>query len=480
MLISATALLFMKLFVPPSLLLALTIGFAAHVGAAEPDFVAAHRETIENLRNFVRVDTSSPPGNETRGAEFLKAILEKEGIVCELLGSDPARLNLVARLKGSGKKRPIVLMGHTDVVGVEREKWTVDPFEGAMKDGFLYGRGASDDKCMTTVCLEVMLLLKRLNVSLDRDVIFIAEADEESTSHGMVELIEKHWDKIDCEFALNEGGGILAEAGEVKYVGIATSEKVPRTLFLASKGTSGHASRPRPDNAVVHLAAAVAKVGTWQPPMRLNETTRAYFQRLAKISSPQEAWLYTHFDDPVVGTQVQEIFRLTEKYFFQNSVLRTSISPTVLKTGFRFNVIPADGLATLDVRALPDEDMSAFVKTLTALIADPSITVTAYTGSSDMPATPPSRLDTEMFSALERAQQAVFPGKSVIPLMLTGATDSSFLRAKGVQAYGLGSIYSNEDGGDRMHGNDERVQIAGVKDFLQFVYRATIDVAGAK
>ncbi len=448
--------------------------------AAAPDFAAAHQETVATLRDFVRVDTSSPPGNETRGAAFLKAILDKEGIPAELLGADPARQSLVARLKGSGKKKPIVIMGHTDVVGVEREKWTVDPFEGVIKDGFLYGRGASDDKCMTTVCLEVMLLLKRLNVALDRDVIFVAEADEESSSKGITYLIDKHWDKIDCEFALNEGGGIVEENGRVKFVGVATTEKVPRSLLVSAKGTSGHGSRPRADNAIVHLANAIARIsGAWQPPVRLNETTRTYFERLAAISAPEEAWLYTHFNDPVVGPQVQEIFRLTDKYLTENSVLRTSISPTVFKAGFRVNVIPGDGLVTLDVRALPDEDMDAFVHLLEKQINDPAITVTP-SAFNNFPATPPSSINTEMFAALERAQQTVFPGRVVIPTMLTGATDSAFLRAKGVQAYGLGTVFTNADGGNRAHGNDERVEIAGIRPFLEFVYLAVTDVAAAK
>lgn len=454
--------------------------FITPLFAAAPDFAAAHQETIENLRAFVRVDTSSPPGNETHGAEFLKRILDQAGIPSEMLGADPARQNLVARLKGSGKKKPLLLMGHTDVVGVERDKWTVDPFEGVIKDGFLYGRGASDDKCMTTVCLEVLLLLKRFNVPLDRDVIFLAEADEESTSTGINFMIEEHWDKIECEFALNEGASIVEENGDVKYVGVGTSEKVPRSLFLASKGISGHGSRPRPDNALVHLAAAVAKIsGSWQPPVRLNETTKAYFERLAAISPPEEAWLYTHFNDPVVGTQVQEILRVSEKYLVENSMLRTSISPTVIKSGFRFNVIPADGLATLDVRALPDENMDAFIQLLTDRIGDPAITITP-SEYNNFPATPPSGLKTEMFAALERAQQKVFPGKVVIPIMSTGATDSAFLRAKGVQAYGLGTVADIATGGTRAHGNDERVSIAGVKSFLEFVYHATIDIAAAK
>ena len=468
-----------RILIAAALTIALTTaGLSAQPAA--PDFAAAHQEVIETLRAFVRVDTSSPPGNETRGAEFLKRILDQAGIPCELLGTVPDRLNLVARLKGSGKNQPLVLMGHTDVVGVERNKWSVDPFEGVIKDGFLYGRGASDDKCMTTVCLEVMLLLKRLNVSLDRDVIFVAEADEESTSTGITYLIEKHWDKIACEFALNEGGMIVEENGSVKYVGVATSEKVPRSLFLASKGVSGHGSRPRPDNALVHLAAAVAKIGgAWQPPVRLNETTRAYFERLATVSPPEEAWLYTHFSDPVVGPQVQEIFRLSEKYLIENSALRTTISPTVIKSGFRFNVIPADGLATLDVRALPDENMDDLIKLLTEVINDPAITITP-SEFNNFPATPPSGLKTEMFAALERAQQKVFPGKVVIPIMQPGATDSAFLRAKGVQAYGLGTVADPTTGGSRAHGNDERVSLAGVRLFLEYVYAATIDISAAK
>ncbi|MEO7597858.1 MAG: M20/M25/M40 family metallo-hydrolase, partial [Opitutus sp.] len=289
-----------------------------------------------------------------------------------------------------------------------------------------------------------------------------------------------HWEKIECEFALNEGGAIIEENGQVKYISVATAEKVPRSLLMASKGLSGHGSRPRPDNALVHLAAAIAKIsGAWQPPYRLNETTRVYFERLAKISAPEEAWLFTHFEDPTVGAQVQEIFRVSEKYLFENSVLRTSVSPTVIKSGFRYNVIPGDGLATLDVRALPDEDMTEFIKLLDAVVNDPAITITPSV-YNNFPATPPSSLKTEMFAALERAQQKVFPGKVVIPSMQTGATDSAFMRAKGVQAYGLGAPNDPATGGSRAHGNDERVSVTGIRTFLEFVYEATVDVAGAK
>jgi acetylornithine deacetylase/succinyl-diaminopimelate desuccinylase-like protein len=323
-----------------------------------------------------------------------------------------------------------------------------------------------------------MLLLKRLGIALDRDVIFLGVADEESSGYyGIRYVIEKHWDKIACEFALNEGGTILEENGRVKYAAIATTEKIPRTLFLSAKGTSTHASRPRLDNPVVHLAAAVAKIGEWQPPLRLNETTRMFFSRIAAVSPPEEAWLYTHLEDPGIGAQAQEIIRRTNPIY--NATLRTTISPTVLKAGFRVNVVPADATATLDVRALPDEDFPAFLAHLGQLIDDPSVEIVQAEGDGRKFA-PPSGLDTPMFAALERAQAAVFPQALTIPTMSTGATDSAYLRPLGVQAYGLGTVAGIVDGGNRVHGNDERVNLAGVRSFLELVYRAVVDVAAAK
>ena len=445
--------------------------------AAAPDFDAAHRETIETLRDFVRVDTTNPPGNETRGAEFLKVRLEREGIPAEIVGRTPERGNVIARLKGSGRKRPLLLMGHLDTVGIQRDQWTVDPLAAIERDGFIYGRGAADDKCMTTVCLEVMLLLKRLNLPLDRDVIFCGMADEESSGYyGIRYLIEKHWDKIACEFALNEGGTILEENGAVKYVAVATTEKVPRTLLLTAKGVSAHASRPRLDNPVTHLASAVAKLGEWQPPLKLNATTRAFFAGIAAVSPPDEAWLYTHLEDAVVGAQVQEIIRRTNPIY--NSTLRTTISPTILKAGFRMNVVPADATATLDVRAVPDEDWPGFRAQLNRLINDPSVEINEVEGDGRKFAAP-SSIDNEMFRALTHAQTAVFPGRATIPTMSTGATDSAYLRPLGVHAYGLGTVADQRDGGLRAHGNDERVPIAGVRPFLEFVYRAVQEAAGS-
>ncbi|HKQ39460.1 MAG TPA: M20/M25/M40 family metallo-hydrolase [Verrucomicrobiae bacterium] len=449
---------------------------ALAASAAQPDFKAALQETVDILSGFIKVDTSNPPGNETKGAQYLKSFFDREDIPAQILELEPGRGNIVARLKGNGSKKPILLMGHIDVVGVEREKWTVEPFSGIIKDGFIYGRGSADDKGMTSVCLEIMLLLHRLKVPLDRDVIFLAEAGEESSTHmGIDFVVKQHWDKIECEYALNEGGRIFQKGSRIQYVGVATTEKVPRPILLSARGTSGHGSQPRLDNPIVHLAAAVSKFATWQPPMRLNDTTRAFFQRLAAISPPEEAFLYSHLEDPVLSSLIQEKLRTTSVMY--NSMLRTSISPTIFKAGFRQNVIPGDALATLDVRALPDEDMTNFVHMLREVINDPAVEVVP--AGEGRPATPPSRFDTEMFAALERAQKSMFPEATTLPIMLTGATDSAQLRAKGVQCYGLGSVVT-EGETSRVHGNDERLAIGGLGQFLQFVYLAVTDIAATK
>jgi acetylornithine deacetylase/succinyl-diaminopimelate desuccinylase-like protein len=454
-----------------------TLWTLVSVGAPAPDFDAAHKEVMEILSGFIKVDTVNPPGNETRGAEFLKGYLDKAGIPSEILEVEPRRGNLVARIKGNGKKKPLLLMGHLDVVGVEREKWSVDPFAAVIKDGFIYGRGAADDKGMTSVCLQVLLMLHRMKVPLDRDVIFLAEAGEESvTSVGIDFMVEKHWDKIACEFALNEGGAIRDEGGKIKYVGVSTTEKVPRPVLISAKGTSGHGSKPRMDNPIVHLAAAVAKVGEWQPPMRLNETTREFFARLASISPPEEAALYRNLENPAMTARIQETLRASNITY--NAMLRTTISPNIIKGGFRVNVIPGDALATVDVRTLPDEDFPKLLQTLRELINDPAVEVVSGS-DKQRPSSPPSRLDTEMFRALERTQQRMFPGAQTLPVMLTGATDSAQLRAKGVQAYGIGSVMAEEES-NRFHGNDERLSVAGLRTFLEFVWITVNDVAASK
>lgn len=447
---------------------------SAAEGGRSPNWIEAGEEAVRNLTGMIKIDTSR--GNETKVAQYIKAILDQEGIESEILELEPGRGNLVARLRGNGSKRPVMLMGHTDVVGVEREKWTVDPFGGLVKDGYLYGRGTLDNKDNAAVYLEVFLLLHRLRVPLERDVIYLAQAGEESASHlGIGFMIAQHWDKIDCEFALDEGGSMRLRDGRVFYVGVSATEKVPRGIRLIARGTSGHGSVPLADNAITHLAAAVAKVGSYQMPMRLNETTRVFFERLAAISPAEEKDLYTHLEDPARSAAVQEKIRAMNPRY--DSMLRTSISPTIIQGGFQSNVIPAQAEARLDIRAVPGEDIPAMVAALRRLIDDPAVELVGPSGGR--PGTRPSGIQTDMFRALEAAQRKVFPDAATLPVMLTGATDMAQLRARGVQAYGLDPPASIEDSA-RVHGNDERISVAGVRQYVQFVYEAVTAVAAAK
>jgi acetylornithine deacetylase/succinyl-diaminopimelate desuccinylase-like protein len=284
-----------------SALTVLLVGLASAAMAqvTAVDWKAERAEILRHYRALVQIDTSNPPGNETLVTNYLKGVFEAAGIPVKTFALEPARANLVARIKGNGSKRPILIMAHTDVVGVQREKWPVDPFGAVAKDGYIWGRGTKDDKDKLTANLITMLLAKRLDVPLDRDLIFLAEAGEEGTTTvGIDFMVKEHFDDIDAEFAITEGGGATLEEGRVTVVNIQTTEKVPRGARLVASGTSGHGSVPRVDNPLVHLSAAIAKVGAWETPIRLNDTTRLYFERLAGISPPDKAERYRALLDP--------------------------------------------------------------------------------------------------------------------------------------------------------------------------------------
>jgi len=432
------------------------------------------RETLDHFLTLVRTDTTSPPGNETRVAEYLKGVLEAEGIPARLLALDPKRANLVARIRGNGSKRPILVMGHTDVVGAQREKWSVDPFAAVRKDGYIWGRGTVDDKDNVTAGLMLLLLLKRQRIELDRDVIFLAEGGEEGYAQGGLRyVIANHWDEIEAEYALAEGGGGILKDGKVHHLTVATSEKVRLEVQLIARGTAGHGSMPRPDSAVVRLANALSRVAAWAQPMRLDETTRTYFQRLAGISPSAEAARYRALFDPRGRAEVEQYFAQNE--IRHSSMIRTSLSPNVLKAGFRANVIPSEAEAIIDIRALPDENLTEFIEGLRKVIADPLVEIRPTFGR---PAAPASSLNTEMFAALEAVQKRLYPESLTIPLLLTGATDLSPLRARGIQAYGIGpAVESEEIGG--AHADDERIPEKSLHDFVRFLWEAVVEVAEA-
>ena len=456
------------------------LAFSVAAEAQTVDWKKQQAEILRHHRALIQIDSSSPPGNETKVADYLKRVLEAEGIPVKTFALQPDRANLVARLKGNGKKRPLLLMAHTDVVGVQREKWPVDPFGAVVKDGYVWGRGSRDDKDKLTAMLMSFILLKRTGAVLDRDVIFLAESGEEAdpAGVGMNFMVGQHFDDIDAEFALTEGGTTTLENGRVTRVGIQTSEKVPRRFRLIATGTSGHGSVPRLDNALTHLSAAVAKVGTYAMPMRLNETTRAYFTKLASISAPEDAARYRALLAPNPRQDLQAYFAQREPEHY--SMQRTSIVPSILKAGVGPNVIPSVAEATFDVRALPDEDIPKLFADITKLVADPAVKVEPITANL-RPVAPPSRIDSEMFRALEKASAAMYPGATVLPTMSTFATDMAQLRAKGIQSYGIDPPSTQDDTtnyGD--HSDVERLLETSLYSLTEFTWRAAMDVAAAK
>ncbi len=444
------------------------------------DWTKQQAEILRHFRALIQIDTSNPPGNEIKAVEYLKKVIEAEGIPAQTFALDANRPNLVARLKGNGSKRPILILAHTDVVRVQREKWPVDPFGAVMKDGYIWGRGTTDDKDKLVAVLMSFLLLKRSGVPLDRDVIFLAESGEEAdtTGVGIRFMVEQHFDAIDAEFAITEGiPGATIENGRVTMVQITTTEKVPRRIRLVANGTSGHGSVPRLDNALVHLGAAVSKVGTWETPMRLNDTTRTYFEKLAGVSPPEKAARYNGLLDPQRSAEIQRYLAKNEPVHY--SMLHTSVVPTMLQAGVGPNVIPSMAEATVDIRSLPDEDVPAFFAELTRVIGDSDVNVVPL--PLTRPDAPPSRLDTDMYRALEQAGKRVYPGAVVLPGMMTAATDMALLRAMGVQSYGIGPALTLDDQTNYgPHSDVERLPETSLYKFVEFTWDAVAEVAVKK
>tara|TARA_E500000331_G_scaffold344069_1_gene379810 strand:+ start:85767 stop:87146 length:1380 start_codon:yes stop_codon:yes gene_type:complete len=435
-----------------------------------------NEEALGYFRDLIAINTTNPPGNETELANYLKNIFDREDVESSLYFLDPERANLVARINGNGSKKPILIMEHSDVVGVQAENWDTDPFVATERDGYIYGRGTLDDKDSITAALMVMLLLKRNNIELDRDIIFLAESGEEGTTKfGVDYMVENHWDKIESEFCLAEGGGAVSIDGEVKYVSITTTEKFPMRIKLVSNGEASHGSRPSKDNAILILSQALAKIGAWRSPMRLNDTTRAYFERLATIAPPDQAEWYRKILDVDTENEAQNYFEMNEPIHF--SILRTSIAPTIVSGGFRRNVVPSTAEATIDIRGLPDESPEDFYKIIESLIDDDRVELIPE--GVYRPASPPSSIENEMFQSLERTVEKMYPSAVTLPTMMTGATDMAQIRNMGVDCYGFGPLRTQSDinGPGGAHGDNERILKDSILGLVQFLWYTIIDIS---
>jgi acetylornithine deacetylase/succinyl-diaminopimelate desuccinylase-like protein len=464
-------------FMSRAMLVTLIVSMSAVVGAQQGGNAAVEAETIQHFQALLKLDTSSPPGNETRAVEYLKQVFDKEGIPYQVFAKDPSRANFVARLKGNGKKRPILIMGHTDVVTVDPAKWTHPPF-GAVRDGgYVYGRGAVDDKDNLVAGVMLMLMLKRQNLPLDRDVILLAEAGEEGAPDvGAQFMADNHLDAINAEYCLAEGGGVVRSGGQVRQANIGTTEKEPRFVEIVARGPAGHGSVPSRNNAVTKLSAAVGKIATWTPPLRINETTGAYFKKLATMVPADVAKMYRDILNPD-----PKVNRAAADWMLENqpghwSMVHTSLVPTIIDGGFRYNVIPSEAKATIDVRLHPDEDQSAFLDLVRKVVNDPTVEV--RWGRERYRPAGGAKIDTEAFSVLE-AQTKKHYDTVVLPTMGTGATDMSNLRAKGIQCYGIGPALDSEDGGKGFgaHSDQERILESELHRFVRFQYDVVVELA---
>jgi len=461
-----------------------TLVIAALVSKADAqthwNAAAIEAETIQHFQALLRLDTSSPPGNEIRAVEYLEQVLGREGISYQIFSKDPQRPNLVARIKGNGKKRPILVMGHTDVVTVDPQKWTFPPFAATRDGGYIYGRGAIDDKDSVVAGLMLMLTLKRTGAALDRDVIFLAESGEEGAPEfGAQFMIDNHFAAIEAEYCFAEGGGVVRSGGRVRQANVGTTEKEPRPIEVIARGPAGHGSVPRLDNAVVRLSDALAKIAAWVPPLQISETTVAYFRTLSTLVSPELAARYRNVlspDPKVSGPAAQWLLENEPQHW---SMLHTSLVPTVIEGGYRYNVIPSEAKAIVDVRLHPEEDQKTFLDRVRAVVNDPRVEVRWYRDPYRPAGT--SRLNTEAFTVLQAQLKAHYE-TTALPTMGTGATDMAQVRSKGVQCYGIGPAVDAEDAGKGFgaHSDQERILESELHRFVRFQHDVVMDLARAR
>lgn len=452
------------------------LAFALSANAQQLDWAKINEEAMRNYQTLVQFDSTT---TEVEVAAFVKKTLEAEGISVTVLAKDPAHPSVLARIKGNGSKKPLLIMGHEDTVKIDPAKWTFPPFSATRSGGYVYGRGTIDDKSDLFAGMTTMILLKRTGAKLDRDVIFLTEAGEEGNSAaGMGFLVNEHFPEIEAETCLAEGGAVIRRGGVARYAMVQVMEKRGAGAKLVARGPSGHGSRPTQSNAIAHLGDAVAKLAYWDPPMRFNDVTRAYFEKLALVSEPEDAQRFRDLFDPDRSAAARHYLAINEPGTY--SMLHTSISPNVIQGGFQANVIPSEATATLDIRALPDENLPAFYDLMRKVVNDPAVELTPNSMASPKPVSAMSTTS-GTYKVLEAAFQKVY-GVMTLPTMATAATDMTRLRPLGVQCYGLGAARDDEDTlkGFGAHSDQERLPEDSVTKHLAFYWAAVTGIAGAQ
>lgn len=429
----------------------------APAAAQEVDLERLQDEAVQRTQEYLRIDTTNPPGNESRAVEFFARIFEAEGIPYETAESAPGRGNIWARLEG-GDRPALILLHHSDVVPADESYWETDPLSGEIRDGVIHGRGALDTKALGIVHLQAFLGLHRSGVRLDRDVIFMATADEEAGGfYGAGWLVENRPELFeDVGVLLNEGGSGTLEDGRRGF-GIEVTQKVPIWLELTARGTPGHGSRPPVESAVNRLVRGLYRLQTHRFEPRIVPSVATYFEGLAPAVSDEWA---PRFRDIAAAVEDPDVLRaLHLDHPSLAALTRNTCSITMLEGSEKINVVPPTASAQIDCRMLPDQDPDAFVAELEAILNDPAIEIERI-----MAFTPAvSSTGTALYRTLVEVTSEEFPDAAIIPSVSTGFTDSHFFRDLGIDAYGYSPFLIPKADQAGVHGNDERISVENVR-----------------
>lgn len=455
-----------------SFALAATLAAPFHAAHAQP-LTPAQIALREIYREMVEINTTDSAGDTTRAAQAVAARLKATGfpdadVRVIVPPGGPRKGNLVARLHGTGAKKPLLLLAHLDVVEAKREDWARDPFKLVEENGYFYARGAADDKAMASVFVANMIRMKREGFVPDRDIVLALTADEEiipTRFSGVEYLLKNHRDLIDAALALNEGGaGLTDKDGRILYQGVQAGEKVFQTYRLEVTNPGGHSARPSKDNAIYHLADGLSRLARFDFPFGLNAVTRAFFERTAQLETGQlAADMKAITRDP---PDADAVARLTAIPIY-GSLIRTTCVATMLDAGHATNALPQRARAVVNCRILPGEPVAEVQRTLVRVLADDKIKVTPDHEPVLSPVPP---LTPELMGPVERISAQMWPGVPVIPSMLAGATDGRFLNNAGIPTYGVSGMFREPDGGG-VHGLNERLRVKSLYEGHEFLYR---------
>jgi acetylornithine deacetylase/succinyl-diaminopimelate desuccinylase-like protein len=425
------------------------------------DWPAATAEALVHFKQLLRIDTTNPPGNERAAADYLGRVLDQEGIPYRIVESEPTRASLVARLVGSGKRAPLMLNGHLDVVPVERDRWRHDPFGGEEHDGCIWGRGAVDMKNMVTMSLMTLVLLKRAGVPLERDVIFAAVADEEAGSRlGSRFLVEQHPELVRAEYVLNEIGAYTFYVGDAVFYPIQVAEKGICWFELTAQGTAGHGSMPRPDNAVVRIARAIEALGTVRLPFHSVPVVESFLRGLVEKAPALARVAVPLLSRPAFARILLKLAQLQdpEQAISLEALLRNTASPTVLSGGSKVNVIPSSASVLVDGRVLPGQTVDAFLAEVQRVVGDDLRVRVLEQHEGTI-----FRTDTPLYDLIGRTIEKHHPGAVAVPFMIPGFTDSHAYARLGATCYGFSPVKMPRglNYTSLYHGHDERIPIDG-------------------